>query len=383
MGHFAGIFLKTAMVFFFIMLSYSASGQYNHSIYQNYREINPADSQKLFLRIENANFLNNNEFFGKFVEGYTLIGFHLTPELVYHPTSKIRLKAGAHLLKYYGLDNFSSVIPVFSFQYNLTPSLSLIFGSLYGTSNHRLIEPIYEFERYFIKNQESGIQILYLKPFLFSDTWLNWEKYIFEGDPFQEEFTFGTSNVLNLSGEDRNLQISIPLQATASHKGGQINVVNAPIQTIVNSSAGISFRGLFPESHFKSIEFSQYFLGFNDLSHTRKLPFQNGWASYTNLIAEWRSLIIGAGYWYGDQYITSRGRPVFQSVSVINPGYFEYTRQLITSKILLNKRLGREVKIGLRFETYYDLANRTFDYTYGIHIIYSQRFFLLKTGALQ
>ncbi len=378
----AAILARTGFAILFIFISFAGSSQYSQSLYQNYREINPADSQKLYLNIENANFLNNNEFFSDFVDGYTLIGFHLTPELVYHPNSRIRLKAGAHLLRYYGLDNFSSAIPVFSFQFNITPSLSMIFGSLYGTANHRLIEPVYEFERFFVKNHESGLQVFFTRQYLFSDTWLNWEKFIFEGDPFQEEFTMGTSNVFYVNREDSNFRVSFSLQAIASHKGGQINVANTTVQTIVNSSAGISLKFLFPEIPFRSLELSQYFLGYNDLSHTKRLPFQQGWASYTNLIADWRSLTLGAGYWYADKYITKRGRPVFQSVSVNNPEYFEETRQLITSKIMLNRNLGQEVKIGIRFESYYDWVNKTFDYTYGLHIIYSQRFFLRKTEPL-
>ncbi|HSM47280.1 MAG TPA: hypothetical protein VK872_05650, partial [Draconibacterium sp.] len=127
---------------FILFFSLSATAQYNNSIYFANTEINLLDSQKLFLNIANANFINNNEFFGDFVDGYTLIGFHLTPELVYFPTKRVKLKAGAHLLKYYGLERFSSVIPVFSFQFALMPSLSMIFGSLYGTANHRIIEPV-------------------------------------------------------------------------------------------------------------------------------------------------------------------------------------------------------------------------------------------------
>lgn len=363
---------------FILFLSLSAKAQYNNSIYFVNTEINPLDSQKLFLNIANANFINNNEFFGDFVDGYTLIGFHMTPELVYFPTKRVRLKAGAHLLKYYGLESFSSVIPVFSFQFTLTPSLSMIFGSLYGTANHRLIEPVYEFERYFVKNHEGGIQFLLKTGFFESDTWLNWEKFIIEGDPFQEEFTMGTSNIAKLTRDGSKIEISIPFQMIASHKGGQISSIDGNIETIVNSATGIVARKRFSDVGFKFIELSNYFLSYHDLSHTKTLPYSQGLAVYSNIVAEWRSLTVGAGYWYADKYITKRGRPVFQTISVKDPLYFEETRQLITSKIMLNKRIGKEVSIGLRFETYYDLQNNNFDYTYGLHIIYNQRFFLKK-----
>ena len=369
------------MYVFLLFLSLSATAQYNNSIYFANTEINPLDSQKLFLKISNANFINNNEFYGNFVDGYTLIGFHLTPELVYFPTKRVKLKAGAHLLKYYGLESFSSVIPVFSFQFTLTPSLSMIFGSLYGTVNHKLIEPLYEFERFFVKNHEGGIQFLLKTGFLESDTWLNWERFIIEGDPFQEEFTLGTSNIAKLIQDGAKIELSIPFQMIASHKGGQISSIDGNIETIVNTAAGILVRKKFSDRGFKYIELSNYFLSYHDLSHTKTLPYSQGLGVYSNLITEWRSLTIGAGYWYADRYITKRGRPVFHTVSVKVPLYFEETRQLITSKIMLNKRVGKEVGIGLRFETYYDLLNKKLNYTYGFHIIYNQRFFLKKAAS--
>ena len=369
------------MSVFILFIILSAKTQYNNSLYLVNPQINPADSQKLFLNIDNANFMNNNEFFGDFVDGYTLIGFHLTPELVYFPTKKVKIKAGVHLLKYYGLETFSSVIPTFSLQYSLTPSLSMIFGSLYGTANHRLIEPMYEFERYFVKNHEAGIQFLLKTRIFESDTWLNWERFITEGDPFQEEFTLGTSNIANLSPEDAKIRLSIPFQMIAFHKGGQISAVNGNIQTVINTATGLLIKKDFSNSNFKVIELSNYFLSYNDLSSTKRFPFDQGWAVYSNLITEWKSLTFGAGYWYADSYITKRGRPVFQSVSVKDPLYFEETRQLITSKIMLNKKIGKEIKIGLRFETYYDLLNKKLDYTYGLHIIYNQRFFLKRIAS--
>lgn len=367
-------------ILIFFQNSITVSAQYNNSIYYSYTEFNSSDSQNLYLSLNSAGFINNNEFFGRFIEGYTLIGTHFTPELIYYPTGKLRLKAGGHFLKFYGTENFTAVIPVFTFQYKITPSLSLIFGSLYGTANHRLVEPLYELERYFVQNQENGIQLLLNTKSFFSDTWLNWEKFIRPGDPFQEEFTAGTSNIARLLIDDINLRLSFPIQAIASHKGGQINVTDENVQTIVNAAVGVAAKKEFCNFLLKSIEYSNYYLTYNDFSHTLKMPYSSGRAFYSNLIAEFSGLTIGAGYWYGNQFITTRGMPIFGSVSTKDPLHFEKIRRLFTSKIILNQEIGRLLRIGLRVETYYDLLNGQFDYTYGIHIIYNQRFFLKKIG---
>ena len=65
-----------------------------------------ADSQKLFLHIENKNFFKNNEYFNRLNEGYTLLGFVAQPSLVYSPGKTTRLEAGGSFLKYSGRSNF-------------------------------------------------------------------------------------------------------------------------------------------------------------------------------------------------------------------------------------------------------------------------------------
>ena len=365
-------------VVIFVSVFTVSMAQYNNEIYMTNPFLEPADSQRLYLHIDNSNFLSNNEFAGNFVNGYTLIGFNLTPELVYQPSEKIRLKAGAHFLHYYGRENFSSAIPVFSLQYKLTPSFHMIFGSLNGTLNHKLIEPLFEFERFFTNHKESGLQVLLNTPFIHSDTWLNWEKFILEGDPFQEEFVVGSSNTISLSKPESLIRIQLPIQLLASHKGGEINSVDLSVQTIVNSATGFSITGLFEDSGFRSVEISSFVLTYNDLSKAKKYPYIKGMASYSNLITQWKDFTFGVGYWYGDQFISSRGRTLFQSVSLKDPLYFDKVRQMLTSKFIFNKKVGREVKIGLRLESYYDLVNKNLDYTFGLHVIYRQSFFLKK-----
>jgi hypothetical protein len=362
----------------FVSLLNFSFAQYNNEIYLTNLSSEPLDSQRLFLHIDNSNFLSNNEFPGNFVNGYTLIGFNLTPKLVYQPSGKIRLKAGAHFLHYYGRENFSSAIPVFSLQYMPTPSFYMIVGSLHGALNHKLIEPLFEFERFFTNKQESGLQILFNTPFIYSDTWLNWEKFILEGDPFQEEFVVGSSNTISLSKPGSLIRMQVPIQLLASHKGGEINSVDLSVQTIINSATGFSITGLFKDSGFRSVEINSFLLTYNDLSRAKEFPYTKGMASYTNLIAQWKGLTFGIGYWYGDQFISNRGRPLFQSVSLKDPLYFEKARQMITSKFIFTKNVGREVNIGVRLESYYDLKNRNLDYTFGLQIIYRQNFFLKK-----
>ena len=69
----------------------------NHSLL-NSTEVK--DSNALYFNFSNANFLWNNEFFSDIIEGYTLIGYHVTPQLQYHFSPNFKIDAGAHFLKY-------------------------------------------------------------------------------------------------------------------------------------------------------------------------------------------------------------------------------------------------------------------------------------------
>ena len=80
--------------------------QIDNSIFNNNTHISPADSHKLLLRIENTDFLKNNEYFNNFYVGFTLFGYIIKPKLVYYPNANTKIEAGGYFLKYDGVDGF-------------------------------------------------------------------------------------------------------------------------------------------------------------------------------------------------------------------------------------------------------------------------------------
>ncbi len=363
---------------FFISIGFSFA-QNNNSIFHTEKQFSDADSNKLFFRIENTNLIKNNEYFNNLVDGSTLIGYFLKPSLLYYPGPKTKIQGGVHLLKYSGIDNFTQAIPTFTFHYNITNSFSLILGTLYGTLNHQLIEPVFQFEKYIENNIENGLQILVNSKHFESDTWLNWEKFIFQDDPFQEEFTVGTSNKLILTNPESKINVSIPFQALIAHKGGQIDASEDNIQTLINSASGIicEFRNN-SGKFIKSFATEQYLVTFDDISPTKQLPYIQGYGFYSKYYINTRLINLMLGYWYGDYFIAPRGEPLFQSVSQKYTGYVEPQKQLIVSKLFFQKAINKDINLGIRFESYYDLINDNFDFSYGLHIVFNRNFFLKK-----
>ncbi|MFO7922968.1 MAG: hypothetical protein R6U58_04680 [Bacteroidales bacterium] len=368
----------TAILLFTIGFTYSGSAQYGNDIYYSDTEIAGADSGSLFFRFGNATFINNKEFFNPYQPGYTLTGYFIRPQLEYYPGTRTKLLAGMHLLHYSGQGKYHQAIPVFTFHHRFSRGLQMVAGSLYGTLNHDLIEPLFAFDRVFTHHNESGLQFLVDNDFLEADVWLNWEKFIFTGSPFREEFIAGfSSKVLTGSSEGR-FRVALPLQLLATHKGGQIDASGERLQTLVNFAAGVVMDWHVEGEVIEMVGFRGYMTGFKDLSKEFQYPYENGWGIYPNIFVKGRWLEGGVGYWRGNQFVAPRGEPLFQSVSPVNPDIAADHRELLTSKIIFNRNLLRGINMGVRFEVYYDLPAGQFDHSGGLHIVVDERFFITK-----
>lgn len=360
----------------FCGIAHFAYTQNDNSIFCRDHNIYASDSNKLYLDIENANLFKNNEYFNNIVEGYTLIGYFINPRLTYYPFSKARIEAGVHFLKYSGLDNYTSATPIFTFQYSIGRGIDILLGTLYGSLNHRLIEPLYRFEGYMEQNIENGLQLLVNKKHFTTDVWLNWEKYIFTGDPFQEEFTLGTSSEVLLTDKSKRIGFSLPLQTLVAHKGGQITSSGNETETLVNTVSGfrLDYRTglLFPER----IGLHGYYVVYKDLSPVKLQRYNDGDALYPNIFIENKNMYLMVGYWYAKEFIAPGGEPIFQSVSQTYTTYREQDKELLTAKLIYRTDLSRDISMGLRFEFYYDIIHNIRDFSYGFHMIFNRRFFL-------
>ena len=162
----------------------------DNSIFLTYNEVKDTNEYKLFFDFKSTSFLKNNEYF-EIIRGWTGIGFMLKPQLTYQPTKTTKIEAGYFLEKFSGRSSFYKPLPLFRIKQKLSKSLEVVMGHLYGNLNHKLAEPMFQFDRYYSDNVEYGIQFLFNNKYFESDLWINWEKFIFYNDPFKEEFILG------------------------------------------------------------------------------------------------------------------------------------------------------------------------------------------------
>ena len=365
-------------IFLIIFLSQHTFAQDMNKNFCTNPNINKNDSNKLSLDIQNTNFFKNNEYFGGLTSGLTYIGTFVRPALIYQPYSKIKITAGVHLLKYSGLNSISQAFPVFSFEYQPTKGVNFIMGSLYGSANHQIVEPIYAFEDYLTDHLENGLQLLINKPRFFADIWLNWEKFILKTSRSQEHILGGIHSNYLLLGKPKKSNLKVDFQFIIAHKGGQYHSESEVLQSLVNTALGLKYTKKLDRKWLESVGMDSYYLTYNDISPSPKLPYTMGYAVLSEFFVENKFAFISLGYWSGEYYISSKGNPLFMSISEKDSEFFLPRTELLTAKIALRKQWFKDVVFEARFEPYMDLQQGQFEYSYSIYIIFNRNFFLKK-----
>jgi hypothetical protein len=359
---------------------FSALAEEHKTLPNELAPIEVAPHSDIIFNFSATSYLKNDEYFNKYTVGNTALGFFMEPKISYYITPETKISGGVFLQKFFGRNNFTSVVPIFTIEHEINSNIDLILGRLYGTKEHLLEEPLFSTDRYIYNNLENGLQFKFHNLSLKSDIWVNWEKFIFKGDPFQEEFTFGTSTTLNIIRQ-QPIKIDLPIQTIITHKGGQIDESPLPVQSLLNASSGLRITYFDSGGHSISTEFLGFYykgLSMPDYPQTNSQIYKEGWAIYPRIKYNYERFEFNAGYWYANKFIAPRGEHIFQCVSAIDSTYSQEIRKLITGKVIYNARLGYGVNLNFLGEYYYDLVSRKGDYSFGLYMsVYDS--FLLKT----
>lgn len=377
----ARIFYKTILLgasLFFVCISGWA--QINESYKYSYADFDTSATDKLYFRLEVNNFVKNNEYFGEYTEGRTLPGYSVQPSLMYYVGKKVRIKIGAHLLKYSGYEDFSEVFPVVSAHVKLSDNWDMILGNIRGNVQHRLIEPLFNPELLFLKPDESGVQFYHNSPKIWLDAWVDWEQFIFKGDSIPEKFTAGVSLDYKLTNPESAIEVSIPVQLTTFHVGGQVSDYTTKSYSLFNKVMGIKLSQNLGTGFLQKVGLSTYFLTFSELTEALGLPFTNGRAIYPVGLLTYKHGELMLGYWRSENYFAPKGSPLFWSISDHNMGYYNRNRSILSSKFTYNKMFFKKVRFMAQAASYYDVDAGQLEYSYGISLTFTPNFFIAKLG---
>ena len=357
----------------FFLNSFTVFAQVDYPTFKNITTINPSDSQQLSFNLYNLNYLHNTEWFGNIPLSGTLFGYQLVPEIEYQISPKLIMKGGIYLQKEFGRKEYTTIAPTFSVKYRAKHS-SFLIGTLEGNLNHGFIEPIYDYKLIINERLENGFQFkVDTKPYT-HDFYINWRRAIHAGDNFKEEFDIGyTSNLNVINTPEFNL--NIPIQMLYSHKGGQIDSTNVPLQSLVNFATGVSMTYHFDRKLFKKIVFDNYYVNYKDISGDKRQAFNEGNGFLSHLLFGFKNVGVDLRYWNGNGYIGPRGNSLFQSISEKYPGLVEKHRELIIASFIYDKEIFKNVYFDFRFIPYKDLLEGSssgtgLEYSYEMYLKY-------------
>ena len=366
---------------FLLFATLAAKAQINYPTFKSEIPINPADSQQLSFNLYNFNYINNSEWFGNIPLSGTLFGYELIPEIEYQISPKLIIKGGLYLQKEFGRPHYTTVDPTFSVKYRAKHS-SFILGTLEGNNNHQFIEPIYDYKLIINERLENGFQFkVDTKPYT-HDFFINWRRAIHPGDNFKEEFDIGYVSKLNIIN-NKKFNLALPVQMLYSHKGGQVDSLHTPLQSLVNFATGASITFNLDHKLLKRIVFDNYYVNYKDISGEKLQAFKEGNAFLSHLLFDFKNVGIDLRYWNGEGYIGPRGMALFQSVSEKYPGLVEKHRELLIVSFIYDKEIFKNVNFDFRIIPYKDFIEKIssgtgLEYSYEMYLKYNLKINIKK-----
>lgn len=380
--------MRLLQVFFLLILlivSPLAKAQLNNRALMQQVQVREQNAKNIRMQVQALGFLKNNEYFNKIADGYTLFGYQLNPKLSYQPTENLVIEAGALLWKDFGASGYEDIHPTFTIKVQ-RQNWQLLFGTLEGNLNHGYIEPLYDFERLILNRLENGIQYKLQTSRFRVDAWADWANMLYRGEDDQEQVNGGAAMAILLLGQEGrgnladSLYLTLPLQFTAQHKGGQIDASELPLTTVANAAIGLELEKKYSRRVLHRLYTKNYVVGFKDFSNELQLPYEQGHGLYFNIGADTKYQDVMLSYWRGDGYISELGGKLYQSASTTfkHPDYLEEERELLILRLMKDIELVENLNLTLRLEPLWDFNNPKLEFSSGFYLAFNTDFFLAK-----
>lgn len=377
--------LKVFFLLILLIVSYFSEAQVNNQALLHTIPLKEGNANEIRINVQALGFVKNNEYFNKIADGYTLFGYQLQPSVSYQPSKDVIIQAGVLLWKDFGAAGYEDIAPTFTIKLR-RKQWELLFGTLEGNLNHGYIEPLYDFERLVTNRLEHGVQYKVNTNSLKLDAWVDWANMLYRGENDQEQINGGAALAILLlqrQGEQHpadSLRVTLPVQFTAQHKGGQIDASELPLTTLANAAVGIEVEKKYGRTFLHRLYTRNYLLGFKDFSGEKQLPFEQGHGLYVNIGADTNYSDVMLSYWHGNGYITELGGKLYQSASTTfkYPEYREKKRELLILRLMKDFNIADDLSLSARLEPMLDFQNPKFEFASALYLNFNTSFFVAK-----
>lgn len=327
----------------------------------------------LYARVESATFLDNHEYASPHLKGATYAGAWARPMFEYYFNNKLRAQLGINALRYNGGAAFADIDPWFSIEYRPTEHLRMLLGNLDCWTQNPLAPHLYDPTLLMTKPTNAGLQLDYRAPWLATRAWIDWERYIAPGDPFQEIFTAALSNRLTTPRTANGFRISLPINIIGRHHGGEIDASDQRIETLMNYAAGLEGEIEGPKWNFN---LAADFIYFQDVTNGGRRPVTNGKGVEARLGARSRQLSIEVNYWHSDNYYAPLGHPIYHSWTPWLPQTIFRRQHLAGAKASFAVPAAQGVRLLVEGQYWRDLPNRRNNFTLGVKMLIGHSFLI-------
>lgn len=330
------------------------------------------EADSLFISTRVNTFFKNNEYFEDYAKGYTLTGSNITAFAQYNIQEKVKVKAGGNFMKYSGQTEFKEVRPYLSIEASLARNLDITLGS-YFSESHDMEEILFSTENHLTDLVEEGVRIAYRSKAFRGETWLDWEQFIDHGDPFRERFKVGISAALSVLQKE-TFTADFFGQAIILHQGGQVDDTDLPVATTVSGLAGLHVMKQFPQKRISQLSVKSALAIYKDNNNAWIYDEGNGALISAMLYSKKSTLELG--YWYGEDFVSPYGHPIFQSASlydfeqVVGDHTISYVRYCYSYPIV------RDVHLDFVVEGDYLHQSKQLQYSYFFSLIFNKQFFV-------
>ncbi|MGE0569337.1 MAG: hypothetical protein AB7O73_15465 [Bacteroidia bacterium] len=363
------------ILFTVIPIWYSAQVD-NSSLYQNVKS-DTTMAEAVFVKLQGLGYNKDIENFGPMIDGYTLFGYQFNPQLGYKFSKNASVEGGIYLRQDFGHSGFNEILPTFSIRYQ-EDDFKMVFGNLDGSLNHGLIEPIYAFERFMTNRMETGVQYFLTKKRFDAELWIDWHHMLYRLVNDYERLLVGiNTNLFKINTE--KYEFRIPFQGTGRHNGGQIargGYINGPdkegVYTHLNGSVGVYFKKKLDKKHLKHVYFdTRYVWNKNNTKDTSVFVYKRfGDGMLANIGMNIFGSDLMLSYWYGSDYISEFGGPLYfsESTSVTYAGTYKSFRNYLILRLTSKFQLAKQLTLTLRTEPQWDIDFQRFSCDFGLYL---------------
>lgn len=324
-----------------------------------FRKITEKDTLYSGFSFRNISFIKNIEAFDQFQKGYTMPGTRLEAGFSFPIVENLSVRTGGNVVKYFGDPDSTLLIPLLRIKWEIASRSSVIIGSLPDALNLSLPDFMIRHEPFLTKPRNEGLAFMYNGNKLQACAWFESEQYIHRGSLYPEHL-FGASNWKWQFWERKNFQLYLNTGFSVGHHGGQIDSSNTRIMTIAN--AYIELQAEYKLNAKNKFLLSGGYGLANNASPGVKLLYNKGSSAFSEIVFTGPYGRYSLSGFYGNQWFTYKGNPIYSNISEVTRGYGRENRALIMPTAFKDFEIGKRANAGAGIYGLYELYAGSFSY---------------------